>query len=148
MVYKYKFGLKTSRVKELINITLPIQDVVRKSQISSGTALIFVPHSTAGVIITENTDPDLMKDILWKYSELVPRNTTFDHLEGNSDSHILSTLIGCSIQVLIEKNSLFLGYWQGIYFVELDGPKGREVWVKLTSDPVQESFPEETIFIE
>lgn len=144
----YKFGLKTNRVKELVNITLPIQEVIRKSKIFSGTVVIFVPHTTASVIITENTDPDLMKDILWKYSELVPRNTTFDHLEGNSDSHILATLVGNSVQLLIAKNSLWLGYWQGIYFLELDGPKGREIWVKIIADPTNEGIPDETIFIE
>lgn len=143
----YKFGLKTNRVKEIINITMAIQDVVRKSNVKSGIATVFVPHTTASVIITENTDPDLLKDILWKYSELVPRNTTFDHMEGNSDSHILSTLVGNSVQILISKNSLWLGYWQGIYFVELDGPKGREFWVKLTADIEEDEIPQETIFI-
>ena len=143
----YKFGLKTNRVKEMIGITMAIQDVVRKSKIQSGIATIFVPHTTASVIITENTDPDLMKDILWKYGELVPRNTTFDHLEGNSDSHILSTLIGNSVQVIISKNSLWLGYWQGIYYVELDGPKGREFWVKLSQDSDEDVIPQETIYI-
>jgi secondary thiamine-phosphate synthase enzyme len=144
----YKLGLKTNRIKEMVNITLPIQNLVRKSNIISGYAFIFVPHTTASVIITENTDPDLLKDILWKYSDLVPRNTTFDHLEGNSDSHILTTLIGNSIQVMIVKNSIWLGYWQGIYFVELDGPKGREIWVKVLADPSLDTIPEETIFIE
>jgi secondary thiamine-phosphate synthase enzyme len=148
MVYKFKFGLKTNRLKELVNITLPIQQAIRKSDISSGIAHIFVPHTTSSIIIAENNCPDLLKDVLWKYSEIVPRNTTFDYLEGNSDSHILSTLIGTSVQVMIEKNSLLLGFKQAIYFVELDGPKGREFWVKLISDPVVEAFPEETIFIE
>lgn len=144
----YKLALKTNKPKELINITLPIQEIVRKSNILSGVALIFCPHSTASVMISENTDPDLIKDILWKYSELVPRNTTFDHQEGNSDSHILSTFIGNSIQVIIEKNSLWMGYWQGIFFAELDGPKGREVWVKLIPDLVYDSIPEQSIIIE
>jgi secondary thiamine-phosphate synthase enzyme len=144
----YRLGIKTNRVKEMINITLAIQNVVRKSKVTSGTVLVFIPHTTASIIITENTDPDLLKDILWKYSELVPRNTTFDHLEGNSDSHILSTLVGNSVQLIIAKNSLWLGSWQSIYYVELDGPKGREIWVKITADSITEDIPDEVIFIE
>jgi len=139
----YKFAVKSSRQKEMINVTLEIQDIIRKSNVTSGVVMVFIPHTTAGIIINENSDPDLVKDILWKYSELVPRNTTFDHFEGNSDSHILSSFIGNSILVMIEKNSLWMGYWQGIFFIELDGPKTREIWVKIIPDAVSDSIPEE-----
>jgi len=134
MLYRIEIKSKTTRISEIVNITELINEKIIESKVKSGTVLIFCPHTTAGVIITENTDPDLIKDILWKYAELVPRNSTFDHEEGNSDSHILSTFIGSSQTVIIDKNTLLLGKWQGIFFVELDGPREREVWIKITSD--------------
>ena len=132
MVYKLK--LKTNRMSELINITKSVEEIIKINKVKFGSTIIFCPHTTSGVLISENSDPDLIKDILWKYAELVPRNSTFDHKEGNSDSHILSTLIGNSVQVIIDDNSLLLGHWQGIFFIELDGPREREVWIKIIPD--------------
>lgn len=140
----YKFAIKSSRQKEMINITLDVQDIIRKSNVISGIVMVFIPHTTAGIVINENSDPDLIKDILWKYSELVPRNTSFDHFEGNSDSHILASFVGNSVFVMIEKNSLWMGYYQGIFFVELDGPRAREIWVKIIPDAITDSIPEES----
>jgi secondary thiamine-phosphate synthase enzyme len=125
------FNLQSTLDKETIDITELINKAVQESDIEEGMAFIFVPHTTAALTIIENADPDVQKDLLYKLKELVPRDSRFFHFEGNSDAHILSSLIGSSITVPIENHTLWLGKWQGIYLVELDGPKKREVGIKL-----------------
>jgi len=125
------FNLQSTLDKETIDITELINKAVQESDIEEGMAFIFVPHTTAALTIIENADPDVQKDLLYKLKELVPRDSRFFHFEGNSDAHIMSSLIGSSITVPIENHALWLGKWQGIYLVELDGPKKREVGVKL-----------------
>lgn len=125
------FKLKSTMDKETVDITELVSKVVQQSDIEEGMAFIFVPHTTAALTIIENADPDVQKDMIYKLKELVPRDSRFFHFEGNSDAHILSSLIGTSITVPIEKHALWLGKWQGIFLVELDGPRPREVGVKL-----------------
>ena len=125
------FNLQSTLDKETIDITELINKAVQESDIEEGMAFIFVPHTTAALTIIENADPDVQKDLLYKLKELVPRDSRFFHFEGNSDAHIMSSLIGSSITVPIENHALWLGKWQGIYLVELDGPKKREVGIKL-----------------
>lgn len=125
------FKLESSQDKETIDITQYINKIVQESDIEEGMAFIFVPHTTAALTIIENADQDVQKDLIYKIKELVPRDSRFFHFEGNSDAHILSSLIGTSITVPIEKHSLWLGKWQGIFLVELDGPRKREVGIKL-----------------
>jgi secondary thiamine-phosphate synthase enzyme len=102
-----------------------------RSGISEGLCTVFVVHTTAAVTINENADPTVPSDILRKLRQLVPENDGYRHLEGNSDAHILSSLLGPSLLVPIEQGRLTLGTWQGIYFVELDGPRRRSFKVKL-----------------
>ena len=125
------FNLQSTLDKETIDITELINKAVQESDIEEGMAFIFVPHTTAALTIIENADPDVQKDLLYKLKELVPQDSRFFHFEGNSDAHIMSSLIGSSITVPIENHALWLGKWQGIYLVELDGPKKREVGIKL-----------------
>ncbi|MCE5223762.1 secondary thiamine-phosphate synthase enzyme YjbQ [bacterium] len=125
------FSLQSTLDKETIDITDFINKAVQESDIEEGMAFIFVPHTTAALTIIENADPDVQKDLLYKLKELVPRDSRFFHFEGNSDAHILSSLIGSSITVPIENHALWLGRWQGIFLVELDGPKKREVGIRL-----------------
>jgi secondary thiamine-phosphate synthase enzyme len=103
-------------------------------------AIIYIPHTTAAVTINENYDPDVKHDVLAKLEELVPKQERYyRHTEGNSDSHVKTSLVGNSATVLIEHGDVVLGKWQGIYFCEFDGPRQREMWVKLVDfRPVQD----------
>lgn len=126
-----KISLKTAIRSQLIGITDKINAVIAKSQIKNGVCFIFCPHTTAGLTINENADPSVKKDILNSLSGLIPRKAGYSHSEGNSDAHIKSSLLGTSQTVFIEDGRLALGAWQGVYFCEGDGPRAREVWVKI-----------------
>ncbi|MGE5308006.1 MAG: secondary thiamine-phosphate synthase enzyme YjbQ [Deltaproteobacteria bacterium] len=126
--------LSTSRRSELIDITGQVQAAVTKAKAENGLCVVFCPHTTAGLTINENADPAVRKDIITALNDLVPENADYSHAEGNSDSHIKSSLFGPSLTVIVEKGKLCLGTWQGIYFCESDGPRQREVWIKVTAD--------------
>jgi len=96
-----------------------------------GLVNIYIPHTTAAVTINEGADPAVKNDLLNYLGELVPESESFEHIEGNSDSHIKSSLIGNSINVIVENGELILGTWQAIYFCEFDGPRSRKVYLKL-----------------
>lgn len=115
----------------MIDITSKIQDVVSKSGIKSGVCHIFVPHTTAGLTINENADPDVVDDILKEVNKIVPFEDGYKHNEGNSAAHIKASMFGFSQQVIVEEGKLMLGIWQGIYFCEFDGPRSRKVYVKV-----------------
>jgi len=124
--------VQTTRRAELIDITDRIAAVIRGSDITSGIAVCYVPHTTAGLTIQENADPDVTADILYKLDALVPRDDPrFRHAEGNSDAHIKASLIGSSVTLVVRASALVLGTWQAIYFCEFDGPRSRHVHVKL-----------------
>jgi secondary thiamine-phosphate synthase enzyme len=127
--------VKTSRRTEWINITSEVSRLVAASGISAGVCQIYVPHTTAGVTINEGYDPDVASDMEAAFDRMVPRNAGYAHAEGNSDSHIKATLVGSSQSVWIEGNRLRLGRWQAIFFCEFDGPRSREIHVKIVPDP-------------
>lgn len=126
-----KINIKTSKRIELADITEQIQNVVSKSRVKDGICFIFCPHTTAGLTINENADPAVKNDIISALSKLIPANAGYEHSEGNSDSHIKSSLFGASLTVFVEAGQLALGTWQGILFCESDGPRSREIWVKV-----------------
>lgn len=127
----YKFHVRTSAKSEMADITEEVSAIVRKSGKKSSVCHIFVPHTTCGLAINENADPDVKRDIIAKLNESVSENFPFRHAEGNSPAHIKSVLVGPSLTVFVEDGSLQLGTWQGLYLCEYDGPRSREVWVKL-----------------
>ena len=127
-----RIQLRTHARTEMIDITSRIQDVVRESGIESGICTVFVPHTTAGITINENADPDVVSDILKEVNKIVPFEDGYSHMEGNSAAHIKASMFGFSQQIIIEGGRLVLGTWQGIYFCEFDGPRNREVYVKIT----------------
>lgn len=127
-----KLNIPTHKQTEMIDITAKIQQAVEKSGIKSGICTVFVPHTTAAVTINENADPDVVHDILMEINKIVPFNDGYLHMEGNSAAHIKSSLFGFSEQIIIENERLVLGTWQGIYFCEFDGPRQRQVYVKIT----------------
>ena len=126
-----KIHVKTGRQCEMVDITKDIERVVEKSGIKSGVCYVFVPHTTAGVTINENADPDVVKDIIMELDKIVPLRDNYLHAEGNSAAHIKSSMVGCSRDVIIEEGHLQLGTWQSLFFCEFDGPRNRKVWVKV-----------------
>ncbi len=129
-----KLTVKTHSRTELIDVTSEIQNVIRSNQIQSGICQIFVPHTTAGITINENADPTVARDILMELNKIIPFNDSYHHIEGNSAAHIKSSIIGPSLSVIIEDGRLQLGTWQGIYFCEFDGPRHRQLWLKVLLD--------------
>ena len=126
--------LGTSRRTELKNVTAEIEAAVRDSGCANGTCWLYVPHTTAGVLINEGDDPAVARDIEAALDRLVPRDAGYKHLEGNADSHIKTALVGSSESVWIENGHLALGRWQAIFFAEFDGPRTRELRVKIIAD--------------
>ncbi len=122
----------TQAQDQLVDITGPVAQVVDQAGVVSGLVHVYVPHTTAGVTINENADPSVVHDILADLDRLIPRRQRYyEHAEGNSASHLKSSLVGCCQTVLIENNRMVLGTWQGIYFCEFDGPRTRRVHVKV-----------------
>ncbi|RKY31139.1 MAG: YjbQ family protein [Candidatus Omnitrophota bacterium] len=124
-------NVKTGRRKEFVEITSQIEDIVRKSNVKNGICFLYVPHTTCGLTINENADPSVKKDIIDKLDELVPEDGNYSHMEGNADAHIKSSIVGHSLYVFIENGRLKLGTWQGIFLCEFDGPRIRNVWIKI-----------------
>ena len=122
--------LRTSQRCEMVNITHQVGQCVQESGIQSGLVYIFVPHTTAGVSINENADPDVTRDVLFALERIVP-NSGFMHYEGNSDAHTKAHMTGFGVHVIIENGKLVLGTWQSIYFCEFDGPRTRKVHIKI-----------------
>ena len=125
------FSLRTNQRAELIDITDVVAQAVRESGVTDGVVTVFVPHTTAGVTINENADPSVVRDIISTLGKLVPRDAGYTHTEGNSDAHIKASMMGSSVQVLVEGGKLAFGTWQGIYFCEFDGPRSRKVWISV-----------------
>ena len=121
----------TKKRCEFIDITSQVSRVIREEKLSDGICLVFCPHTTAALTVNENADPSVCSDIINHLSKLVPEGKDYAHLEGNSDSHIKSSLLGASLQVIVEGGKLVLGTWQGIYFCEFDGPRSRKIFIKL-----------------
>jgi secondary thiamine-phosphate synthase enzyme len=127
-------SLRSSRRTELINITSEIQTLVAESGCSSGVCHIYVPHTTADLIINEGYDPNVARDMEVVLDRMIPHKGDYRHAEGNSDSHIKVALVGSSQSVFVENGRLGLGRWQAIFFCEFDGPRHRGVRVKIVAD--------------
>jgi len=128
-----KLEVKTSKKSELIDITSEVQEQVSKSGVRAGLCVVWVPHTTAGITVNENADPSVRRDILMEMGKLVPESDGYHHSEGNSAGHIRSSLFGHGETLMVEGGVLLLGTWQGIYLCEFDGPRRRQVLVKLMS---------------
>jgi len=128
MVFRY--SLRTGS-EGFYNITSQVNEAVMKSGVSEGICVVFCPHTTAGVTINENADPDVVSDMLLALRKAVPERPEFRHFEGNSTAHVKASLTGSSVTVIIENKRFLLGTWQGIYFCEFDGPRSRNFYVKI-----------------
>lgn len=126
--------IKTKTRNELIDITPQVEKVVEESGIAEGICVVVVPHTTAGVTVNENADPSVKADIIAKLGQFVPANDRYLHQEGNADAHIKAALVGTSESLLVRGGQLALGTWQGVFFCEFDGPRKRQVWVRVMWD--------------
>jgi secondary thiamine-phosphate synthase enzyme len=126
-----RLSVRTAARTEFVDITRDVQDAVKQSGVTDGVCIVYVPHTTAGITINENADPDVTRDIIDTIERLVPRGAGYRHVEGNADSHVKASLMGFSVSVLVENGRLVLGAWQGIYFCEFDGPRNRKVYVRV-----------------
>ncbi len=127
-------NIKTSRRTELKDVTAEVEAAVRESGCADGTCHLYVPHTTAGVLVNEGDDPAVARDIEAALDRMVPHSAGYTHAEGNADSHIKTALIGSSQSVWIEAGRLMLGRWQAIFFAEFDGPRTRELRIKIVPD--------------
>ncbi len=126
--------IKTSQRIEMVDITHRIEKIISKEGTENGICYLSVPHTTAGITINENADPTVSSDMTSKLTKLVPAGEDYAHSEGNSDSHIKSSIIGSTLTLIIDSGKLALGTWQGLYFYEFDGPRNRNLYVKVIKD--------------
>jgi len=126
-----RISIKTQAKQEMVDLTSQVERVVREEGLEEGLCSVFVPHTTAGILINENADPSVREDILMVLAKLIPQSSHYKHSEGNSPAHIKSSLVGSSVQVPVSGGRLQLGTWQGIIFCEFDGPRTREAWISL-----------------
>ena len=126
----YEYPLSTPR-ENFYNITPQVREAVAKSGVADGIAVIYCPHTTAGITVNENADPDVVHDLLIGLREAFPDRAVFRHDEGNSAAHLKASAIGSSATVIIDGGRLVLGTWQGIYFCEFDPPRNRTFYVKI-----------------
>ena len=124
--------ISTQRRTQFISITSKITEVIANNGWQDGVVTIFVPHTTAGITINENADPDVAHDMETFSDELIPQSKRFRHSEGNSDAHLKASFYGSSVQVIVRNGKMWLGTWQGIYFCEFDGPRERSVYMAFT----------------
>ncbi len=134
MVYYEELALRTSERTHWVDITSDIQRIVSRSSFKNGIVVISSLHTTAGLTINENADPDVGRDFFWKFNQLVPRESSYHHSEGNSDSHIKASIVGFSVQIPVQNNKCILGTWQSVYFCEFDGPRSRRVSVTMIGE--------------
>lgn len=126
--------VNSSTREEFIDITSRIQELVTNMGKQTGQVICFVPHTTAGITINENADPDVRRDLVYKLRKEIPQSDGYHHAEGNSDAHLKASLMGFSLTLIFERGRLLLGTWQGVYFCEFDGPRHRKLIVKVVPD--------------
>ncbi|RAK18276.1 secondary thiamine-phosphate synthase enzyme [Anoxybacillus vitaminiphilus] len=127
-----KFTIRTSQRDEMLDITNYVQEVVNEANMEEGIAVVYCPHTTAGITINENADPDVKRDMMRRFAEVYPWEHKLDrHAEGNTAAHMKASTVGASQHVIVTGGRLLLGTWQGIYFCEYDGPRQRTFFVKV-----------------
>jgi len=126
--------IETHERVQFVDVTGQVAREVATSGVRRGAALVYVPHTTAGVTINENADPSVRRDLQHALERLVPADLPFSHREGNADAHVKASLVGSSVVIPVEHGSLALGTWQGIFFAEFDGPRRRRLVVRMLND--------------
>lgn len=131
----WEHTLKTER-ECFVNITDKVRAAVVQSGVEDGICVVYCPHTTAGITINENADPDVVRDLLLTLQKAFPDRPEYRHMEGNSTAHMKASVIGSSATLLIEKGCVLLGTWQGVYFCEFDGPRSRKYYIKIVKNTV------------
>ncbi len=132
--YMHTIQVQTGSRVEFKDVTASVEKLVAESGVSSGMCHIFTPHTSAAVLVQENDDPSLQKDLTEFLGGLAPRDKDYYHNDGNCDAHLKAALIGCSQTLMVEHGRLLLGRWQGVFFCEFDGPRPRDLHVKIVAD--------------
>ncbi len=125
------FTITTSKRTQFVNLDSYVSKAVQESNIQDGMVCVYVPHTTAGITINENADPDVLHDLEQVLDKLIPWHGNYQHAEGNSPAHVKASLMGSSVQVIIKDGALMLGTWQSIFLCEFDGPRTRKIFVKI-----------------
>jgi secondary thiamine-phosphate synthase enzyme len=134
-IKEMEFSVSSKSRNEILDITDKVQQAIEESEIKNGDVIVYCPHTTAGITINENADRSVLHDITLTLNELIPEGRNgYRHMEGNSDSHCKSSIIGASEQLLIKEGMLRLGTWQGVFFCEFDGPRNRKVFVQIKGE--------------
>lgn len=128
-----QLNIRTPSRACMVELTRQVEEAVTRSGVEEGVCYVFVPHTTAGLTINENADPTVQSDILQVLDKVVPWRDGYDHAEGNSAAHVKASMMGASHLILVHGGRLRLGMWQGIYLCEFDGPRHRQVYVKVVS---------------
>ena len=134
-VHHETLDITTKTKQSTTDITSRVRGAVTRSKVKDGLCVVAVLHTTAGVFVNENADPDVQRDLISHLGKLVPRDEEFRHAEGNSDAHIKSVLTGNDVTLPIKDGELVLGQWQGVYFADYDGPRERHATVTVIGDP-------------
>ncbi|WXR62627.1 secondary thiamine-phosphate synthase enzyme YjbQ [Peptostreptococcaceae bacterium AGR-M142] len=130
----FEFNIQTKKEQQFVDITNMINEAINKSETKSGFALVYCPHTTAGITINENGDPDVVRDIIMQLNKVMPVNGDYRHFEGNSHAHLKSSYMGTDKNIIIHDGKLLLGTWQSVYFCDFDGPRNRRVFLKIIAD--------------
>ena len=123
--------VSSKNTTEMIDVTRQVQERITQETIQNGLAMLFVPHTTAGITINEGADPAVMSDILLVLNKIIPWKEAYKHVEGNSPAHVKTSLVGSSEVIAVENGRLVLGTWQSVYFCEFDGPRNRKIYIKV-----------------
>jgi secondary thiamine-phosphate synthase enzyme len=126
------FSVRTNQHSQFVDITRSIQSSISDLGFRDGTVTVFVPHTTAGITINENADPEVIADLEAALERAVPWQAGYRHLEGNAAAHVKASIMGSSVHLIVEGGRLQLGTWQGVYFCEFDGPRSRNVWLAVS----------------
>jgi secondary thiamine-phosphate synthase enzyme len=129
-----KISIRTSNTVQFIKIDSEVTKIIRESGVQDGICVIFTPHTTGGVTINENADPDVVRDMVMEMNKIVPFQDGYHHMEGNSAAHIKSSLFSPSLTLIIQDGHAILGTWQSVYFCEFDGPRTRSCYIKVVAD--------------
>jgi secondary thiamine-phosphate synthase enzyme len=127
----HTISVKSKSATEMLNITSSVQSCVKEDKVQEGICLVYCPHTTAGITINENADPDVKTDMIKEINKIIPFDDAYRHYEGNSAAHIKATFTGLQVMIPIHEGRLTLGTWQGIYFCEYDGPRNRTVQIQI-----------------
>jgi secondary thiamine-phosphate synthase enzyme len=125
-----KISVKTKKRNEFVDITSLVKKLIEELGVENGICVLFCPHTTAGLTINEAFDPAVRTDMVYSFNKISPDYDEFRHAEGNSDAHIKASIVGPSLNLIINNGKILLGQWQGIYFAEFDGPRSREIWIE------------------